>query len=91
MGQNRRNAFDLFDMHGNVWEWCWDGYDERYYVQSPVDDPSGPLKASGRVIRGGGWGTIPRHSRSAYRSGYTPDYRDFILGFRLARSHSGSR
>jgi formylglycine-generating enzyme required for sulfatase activity len=89
VGEKRPNGFGPFDMHGNVWEWCWDGYDARYYTQSPEDDPRGPDEASSRVFRGGGWNFSPRNARSAYRNGGTPDDRHFNLGFRLARVQSG--
>jgi formylglycine-generating enzyme required for sulfatase activity len=91
VGQKQPNAFGLYDMHGNVWEWCWDGYSEKYYAQSPVDDPSGPLQASGRVVRGGGWLSGPQNARLANRDGYTPGNRYINLGFRLARGQSGTR
>jgi formylglycine-generating enzyme required for sulfatase activity len=91
VGQKRPNGFGLSDMHGNVWELCWDGYGEKYYAQSPVDDPSGPLGASDRVVRGGCWLYYPRVARSASRYGLTPDDRSLYLGFRLARGQSGSR
>ena len=76
-------------MHGNVWEWCSDGYDADYYKQSPADDPPGPDGAASRVIRGGGWGNEPALRRSAYRDRYAPEYRDYNLGFRVARVQSG--
>jgi formylglycine-generating enzyme required for sulfatase activity len=88
VGRFRANAFGLYDMHGNVWEWCWDGYKADYYKESPEADPSGPLQASGRVIRGGSWYVIPRVCRSAYRVRSSPDRRDNDLGFRLARVQS---
>ena len=86
-----RTPFGLFDVHGNVYEWCWDGYDEKYYAQSPVDDPRGPAGAADRVFRGGCWGSIPQFCRSAFRFRFTPGYRSIDLGFRLARVQSGSR
>jgi formylglycine-generating enzyme required for sulfatase activity len=93
VGQKRPNAFGLFDMHGNVYEWCWDGYDAKYYEQSPTDDPRGPSGPSGRVIRGGSWGYYPRLARSADRNGFAPGLRNILLGFRLARARvqSGPR
>jgi formylglycine-generating enzyme required for sulfatase activity len=89
VGEKKPNAFGLHDMHGNVWEWCWDGYGADYYESSPVDDPRGPDGASDRVIRGGGWYSKPRICRSAYRDWNEPGYRYNDLGFRLALSQSG--
>ncbi len=85
VGTFRANAWGLHDMHGNVWEWCRDGYDGRYYQQSPGDDPTGPSQASRRVYRGGSWADDPRYARSPRRVGVKPDYRYYDLGFRVAR------
>ncbi len=89
VGQKLANKFGLFDTHGNVWEWCWDGYDAKYYAGSPESDPSGPLRAAGRVIRGGSWYDIPRYAQSASRSRSAPGGRPIYLGFRVARGRSG--
>jgi formylglycine-generating enzyme required for sulfatase activity len=86
VGRKRANAFGLYDMIGNVREWCWDGFEETWYTQSPVDDPFGPPWASKRVVRGSSFFTAkPRETvRSAVRHGVAPDARDLTLGFRLA-------
>src|SRR5262249_14474383 len=89
VGQLKPNAFDIYDMHGNVWEWCRDWFRADYYKQSVADDPRGPGPAAQRVIRGGSWNHDPQYARSACRNGFSPDYRSHVLGFRLARAQSG--
>jgi formylglycine-generating enzyme required for sulfatase activity len=93
VGKKHPNALGLYDMHGNVWEWCWNGWDADEYSrlakQAPVDDPVGPSQTSLRVIRGGCWGDGPRSLRSAYRGRLAPGSRGSSLGFRVARGQSG--
>jgi formylglycine-generating enzyme required for sulfatase activity len=84
VGQKKPNAWGLYDMHGNVWEWCQDWHDQKYYAVSQVDDPVGPAQASIRVIRGGGWNVSARYCRAATRGRFTPSYRFSNLGFRAA-------
>jgi formylglycine-generating enzyme required for sulfatase activity len=84
VGRYRPNAWGLYDLHGNVWEWCRDWYDKDFYKSSRVADPAGPLRAARRVIRGGCWSHDPRVCRSAFRNWVASDYRNCDLGFRLA-------
>ena len=67
VGGKRPNAWGLYDMHGNVWEWCQDYFDKDYYAKSPADDPPGPAAPSIRVYRGGDWGNPAGYCRSAHR------------------------
>jgi formylglycine-generating enzyme required for sulfatase activity len=80
----KANRWGLFDMHGNVGEWCWDWYGEYGTVKQT--NPAGADSGTLRVNRGGGWNDFPKHIRAAYRAAAPPDNNSFNVGFRLARN-----
>lgn len=84
-GEKQANSFGLYDMHGNVWEWCWDFFDENYYSKMPEKDPSGPDNGSRHVLRGGAFDTGDAFARSANRSLHNFNLKS--IGFRIVRNN----
>jgi formylglycine-generating enzyme required for sulfatase activity len=83
VGTRRPNPWGLFDMHGNVWQWCIDYYDAKYYQNSSNKDPRNSLESEARVLRGGSWNNYAENCRAAYRGKNAPGYRGLYLGFRV--------
>jgi uncharacterized protein (TIGR02996 family) len=90
VGSYPPNAWGLYDMHGNVDEWCAEWLDPDYYRASPRQNPTGPREGDFRVVRGGGWNSIARECRAARREGCVPASRFSTLGFRVALSLTGA-
>ncbi len=85
VGSFAPNAFGLYDMHGNAWEWTADWHDDGYYSRSAAVDPAGPASGTVRVRRGGSWHTWPFYARCAYRNWNSPQTRYTLVGMRLLR------
>jgi formylglycine-generating enzyme required for sulfatase activity len=81
-----RNSRGLYDMHGNVGEWCWDWYDKDYYATAPEAGPEGPKEGTHRVLRGGSWLIADTSCRSASRAFHPPGESAYYTGFRVART-----
>lgn len=96
VAEKRPNAWGLYDVHGNVWQWCNDFYGEDYYANSPGQDPRGPAQGDARILRGGGWTSRADKCRSSYRMKEDPGYSDTcfgkdihgVVGFRCVRKAS---
>ncbi|HEY3324690.1 MAG TPA: bifunctional serine/threonine-protein kinase/formylglycine-generating enzyme family protein [Planctomycetota bacterium] len=83
IGSYAPNPWSLYEMHGNVWEWCEDWYDASFYLNEPAVNPCNLAAGEERVLRGGGWNYTARYCRSACRYHSAPDTRNFSVGFRL--------
>jgi len=83
VGEKKPNAWGLYDMHGSVWEWCQDWYDDAYYARSPTDDPTGPISGLEAVVRGTGH-NVAMGCRSALRSANKPGQTNSGQGLRVA-------
>ncbi len=85
VGSRKPNAWGVYDMHGSLWEWCWDWYSEQRTSAAEETDPCGPASGTRRVYRGGAWSSEPVSVRSAIRYAGVPFYRNGHMSFRVLR------
>jgi formylglycine-generating enzyme required for sulfatase activity len=88
VGHRKPNSWGLYDMHGNVMEWCYDWYNEFHYQQCPEEseDPTGPDDGVSKVLRGGAWQFGAEATRCAYRNSSAPEAVAGVIGFRICRN-----
>lgn len=89
VGSYKANAWGLYDVHGNVWQWCSDWYDEGYYTVSPRKNPTGPSEGKKRVLRGGSWLNRGQECRASDRLALEPDEKYHNVGFRIVCEETG--
>jgi formylglycine-generating enzyme len=86
VGEKKPNPYGLYDIVGNVWEWCSDWFDEEYYATSPAKNPKGPDSGEERVLRGGSYSVYPNYLLSTSQYANSPNTRHSDIGFRCART-----
>lgn len=89
VGTRKPNRWGIYDMQGNIFEWCRDWYRRNYYAKSPIDNPPGSLYGDYKVVRGGDWAHTDYFLRIASRGHHSPHHKDAFVGFRLAMNADG--